>query len=698
MLKKLSNLSRVIRNLHNTVEYNNEPYRKVLDEINNIKLDCLEDYRLKQMSAELKDQACQGVSKDELLVEALALVREISRRVLGMKPFDVQMMAAIALHQGKMVEMQTGEGKTLAAVMPAYLNALTGQGVHVLTFNDYLASRDAEWMRPIYEFLGLTIGYVKEGMSIAERQQAYLSDITYVTAKESGFDYLRDFLCNEKEKLVHRPFHYAIVDEADSILIDEARIPLVIAGDLPCDVENNVHLATLVRQLKPGVDYEMDQYGKDFYLTDTGLYKAEEMLELDNLYDPKNLQLFTRLNCALHAELLLERDKDYVVRNGKIEIVDEFTGRIADQRHWPDNLQLAVETKEGLISESKGVIMGSIALQHFLTLYPKICGMTGTARTAAAEFKEFYGLDVVVIPTNKPCIRKDYPDMIFSHQEAKQKALVAEIKRVHETGQPILIGTGSVQESERLATDLWESGVSCRVLNAKNDEMEAKIISRAGEPGAVMVSTNMAGRGVDIKLGGQMEQYRDRVVALGGLYVIGTNRYESRRIDNQLRGRAGRQGDPGVSRFFISLEDDLIQRYDIAKLIPARNYPERQEMPVDDSIVQRELQRGQRIVEGYNSDIRRQLSRYAFMLEQQRRIINNKRQDILMDRAPLQLLSAKVPKRYNALCHTLGEKALKITEKQLSKSLVLLTLLKSVKMALIWTKKGSKGLRQPGLI
>lgn len=670
MLKRLFKLKFAIRNLVSPVEYNLEPYRKVLGEINRIQLDTLSDRRLKEISAELKNRARNGVSPDKLLVESFALVREASRRVLGMCPFDVQVMAGIALHRGKMVEMQTGEGKTLAAVMPAYLNGLTGRGVHVLTFNDYLARRDAEWMGPIYEFLGLRTGHVKEGMSITERQNAYAADVTYVTARESGFDYLRDFLCTEKEKLVHRPFHYAIVDEADSILIDEARIPLVIAGDVPEAEENPFHFARIVRGLKPGQDYELDRYGSNIYLTDLGLLHVEEILGCGNLYDPENLELLAGLNCALYAGMLLERDKDYIVRNGKVELIDEFTGRIADKRHWPDNLQAAVEAKEGLRSQSRGVIMGSIALQHFLSLYPRICGMTGTARTAAAEFNESYGMDVVVIPTNKPCIRKDHPDMIFTHREAKEKALVAEIKRVAATGQPILIGTGSVEESEQLTAELRKAGVQCQMLNAKNDEMEAKIIARAGEPGAVTVSTNMAGRGVDIKLGGEKEQERGRVVALGGLYVIGTNRHESRRIDNQLRGRAGRQGDPGESRFFISLEDDLVKRYELAKLIPSRNFPQRQEGPLDDHVngpvVRRAVTRGQRIVEGYNSDLRRQLGKYSFIIEQQRRIMHKKRQDILMDKVPLELLAVKAAKRYFAFRSQVGEEVLRKVEKQIT--------------------------------
>lgn len=666
MLGKLSKLVRSIRNIHNPVEYNLESYRKVLQEINAVKLDSLQDNRLQEISAQLKSRACKGDSLDSLLVDSFALVREVSRRVLGMYPFDTQVIASIALHKGKIVEMQTGEGKTLAAVMSAYLNALEGKGVHVLTFNDYLARRDAQWMGPIYEFLGLTIGYLNEGMSVSERQKAYSSDITYVTAKEAGFDYLRDFLCMEEEKLVHRPFHYAIVDEADSILIDEARVPLVIAGDVQEDEENPLHLSSIVRGLKQAIDYETDKYGSNVYFTDSGLLHVEKILGCGNLYHSKNLELLARLNCALYAEVLIERDKDYIVRNGKVELVDEFTGRIAAKSRWPENLQAAVEAKEDLISESRGTIMGSIALQYFLRLYPKISGMTGTASTAAVELREFYGMDVVVLPTNKLCIRKDHPDIIFTHKEAKQKYVVSEVERVHAIGQPILIGTGNVEESELLATELRKIGMECRVLNAKNDEMEAKIIARAGELGGVTVSTNMAGRGTDIKLGGEREQERDKVVVAGGLYVLGTNRHESRRIDNQLRGRAGRQGDPGESRFFISMEDDFIKQYDIAQLISNKELLQKQDRPVNDPAVLRAVMRGQRIVEGYNSDIRRQLWKYSFIIEQQRRIIHNKRQEIVLDTLPLDLLSSKVPDRYCALRALVGEDVLRKAEKQMT--------------------------------
>ena len=665
MFNKWSPLKPMIQNIYKPVEYHLESYQRLLVDIDKIKLSALSDDRLKAMSEMLRKRAQEGVSLDQLLVEAFALVREAAHRVTGMRPFNIQMIAGIAMHQGKIVEMRTGEGKTLAAVMPAYLNALTGKGVHVLTFNDYLAKRDAEWMGSVYSFLGITTGYIQEGMCTDKRRSAYSSHITYGTAKEFGFDYLRDFLCTEKERLLHRSFQYAIVDEADSILIDEARVPLVIAGNIDRNIGAFEALSDTIKKLSPYEDYEIDQYGRNVYLTERGLARVEDILECGNLYDPENLERLTEFNCALHAELLLKRDKDYIVRQGKIEIIDEFTGRIAEKCHWPDKLQGAVEAKEGLDTDSKGVIMGSIALQHFLDLYPKLSGMTGTAQTVADELREFYGMDVVVIPTNKPCVRKDHPDLIFTHREAKEKALLFEIKRVHEKGQPILIGTTSIEESEELADKLKTVGISCQILNAKNDEMEAKIIAKAGKTGAVTVSTNMAGRGIDIKLGGEKEQY-DRVIALGGLYVIGTSRQESRRIDNQLRGRAGRQGDPGESRFYISLEDEWMKKYEIKRLIPEKFNSLRQEDPIMDDRVHIRVAKGQRVVEGYYSDMRRHLWRYSFIMEQQRQIIHERRQDILMDGCPLVLISSKIPQYFSSQRSKVGEAVLAQIEKRIT--------------------------------
>ncbi len=646
--------------------YNVEPYKIIIEKINAISYESKTLDELRGISEELKLRLKSGVPLEELIYEAYALVREAARRAVGMYPYEVQVMAALALHQGRIVEMQTGEGKTLSAVMPAYLNALSGKGVHILTFNDYLAERDAKWMGPIYELLGVSCGYVKEGMVHAVRKEAYLMDITYVTAKEAGFDYLRDSLATDVGELVHRPFNFAIVDEADSILIDEARIPLVIAGNVIAEQHEYQHIIELVRGLRGNIDYELDQYGNNISLTEEGLVHIEKAIGCGNLYEPENLQLLTRLNCVLQAELLIKKDKDYIVSEGKIEIIDEFTGRIADKRHWPDSLQEAVEAKEGVVSESKGMILGSIALQFFIKLYPKVSGMTGTAMVAYSELEEIYGLKVTVIPTNKPCIRRDHPDLIFTHKAAKEKALLKEIKRIHGKGQPLLIGTSSVEESDKLAALLWASDIPNTVLNAKNDYEEAKVIADAGGYGAVTVSTNMAGRGVDIKLGGANELDKAKVIEAGGLYVIGTSRHESIRIDKQLRGRAGRQGDPGESRFFVSLEDELIKKYEIDRLIPKEHIPEKQWTPLENTMIAKKLEGGQRIIEGYNSDIRRQLWQYSNILEQQRQMLNQKRLAVLLDKTPLTLLANHEPERYQDYLKNVGYDVINNVEKQIT--------------------------------
>lgn len=667
MLKRIMGIKKNFDRLRkSSVEYSVEAYRPLLEEINKLKFESLDNQRLKSMSHELIIRARNGEEPDGLLVEAYGLVREAAKRVLGMRPFDVQVIAAIAMHQGKLAEMQTGEGKTLAAVLPAYLNALAGKGVHVLTFNDYLAKRDAEWMGPVFNFLGLSVGFIQEGMSTEERKKAYAADITYLTAKEAGFDYLREFLCIDKEELVQRPYNYAIVDEADSILIDEARIPLVIAGK---DGDNKVspeRIAGVAKSLKEGEHYDRDEYGRNVYLTNEGVDRVEEILKCGNLYDEKNVSLLSDISNVLHAEALLNRDVDYVVRNGRIELVDEFTGRIADKRHWPDGLQAAIEAKEGIRAETKGRIMGSITLQNFIKLYPKICGMTGTALSSADEFEEFYGLKVVIIPTNRACVRVDHPDVVFTHKEAKFKALVSEIIEVHKSGRPILIGTCSVEESERLAKALMDAGISCQVLNAKNDRQEAEIIARAGELGAVTVSTNMAGRGTDIKLGGENGHDSEKVRELGGLYVIGTNRHESLRIDNQLKGRAGRQGDPGSTRFFISLEDDLMVKYRVNELIPKPLYPEKSELPVENKFIRNKIAGAQRIIEGQNFEVRRNLSRYSYIVEQQRLIIHKRRRDVLLDVQEKSIFMEKVSEKYSRLLPVVGESVLEEAEKRVT--------------------------------
>ncbi len=522
---------------------------------------------------------------------------------------------------GRIAELPTGEGKTLSAVFAAACHALSGRPVHVLTFNDYLARRDAAWMGPAYRRLGLSVGVVQEGQDRAAKRAAYAADVVYATAKEAGFDYLRDRLAYEPAELVHRPFGVALVDEADSILVDEARVPLVISGEWSAGETDAPRLAALVGALEPGRDFEVDVDRANVYPTDAGIRRLEAALGRGGLFDAGNGTLLAGVHCALHARALLERDVDYIVRDGRVAIVDEFTGRVMDKRHWPDGLQAAVEAKEGVRRGSEGRVLGQITLQHFFRLYPALCGMTATAAPSARELREFYGLGVVVVPPHRPCVRTDLADAVFTHKAAKLEALAGEVARLHAAGRPVLVGTASVRESEELAAALGPAGVPCEVLNAKNDELEAAVIARAGAPGAVTISTNMAGRGTDIKLGGPGEEERARVAALGGLFVIGTNRHESRRVDDQLRGRAGRQGDPGASRFFISLEDDVFERYGLGPRLFARHRLERRAGEVDDALLRREILHGQRVIEGRNLDLRRALWNYTTLVDTQRRIV-----------------------------------------------------------------------------
>ena len=632
-------------------EYNLKPYLKNLTEIKSLwsELELKRDSQLKDCSRRLIKDAQKSKTPDDLLVKAFALVSETVRRVLKIRPFDVQIIGGIVMNQGKLAEMETGEGKTLVAVFPAYLNALSGEGVHVITFNDYLARRDAQWMAPIYEFLGLSVGFVQGAMDLEDRQKAYRADITYLTAKEAGFDFLRDSLCYRPADIVQRSFHFAIVDEADSILIDEARVPLVIASvdeDLGDDA---LGLASVARGLEKKVDFEFDEYARNFYLTETGLEKVENLLGCDNLYAEENFGLLTRLNCAIHAETLLHRDVDYILKNGKVELVDEFTGRVADKRRWPEGLQAAIEAKENIDILSKGTILNSITLQHFLRFYQKLSGMTATARTAEEEFERFYGLPIVVIPPNRPRIRVDHEDRIFRDCETKTKALIKEIVDVHKTGQPVLVGTRSVKESILLARSLEKQGIGCEVLNAKQDACEAGIVADAGKLGAVTISTNMAGRGTDIQLGGPDENEKQRVTMVGGLYVIGTNKHESQRIDNQLRGRSGRQGDPGSSRFFISMEDDLFVRYRFDELVPQSFLKSEVSDEFDNPVVKREMLRVQRIVEGQNLEIKKTLTEYAHLVEKQRQIIFEMRRCILLNEDTINLFKSHSPDHFARL-------------------------------------------------
>ncbi len=615
------------------IEIDLTPYLRTVARIHAFRddngLEGLPDSELKRRFLTLAERLKTGTPPQEVTVKAFALVDEAARRALGLIPHDVQLIAGLAMCGPRIAELPTGEGKTLAAVFPACLAAVSGRGVHILTFNDYLARRDAAWMDPVYRLLGLSVGAVQESMAPRLKRDAYACDVTYATAKEAGFDFLRDQLVHEGGERVHRPFHQALVDEADSILIDEARIPLVISGVAGAPGRDAARLAGLVRRLAPGRDYETDEARTSVSLTDPGLEKLERRLGCGNLYAPENEALLTAVYCALHAEVLLRRDVDYIVRNDRIEIVDEFTGRVMDKRHWPDGLQAAVEAKEDLLRKSGGRVLGSITLQHFLGLYPRLCGMTATASPSAAEFREFYGLSVTVVPSHRPCVRIDHPDAVYTHREAKTRALVREIASAHAAGRPVLVGTLTVKESEELGAALKTAGVACAILNAKNDELEARIIATAGSPGAVTISTNMAGRGTDIKLGGPNEEERERVVALGGLYVIGTNRHESLRIDRQLRGRAGRQGDPGSSRFFVSLEDDIFERYGLRRAFVVRHRLRNQDAALENQAIRREIIHAQKIIEGRNFDIRRSLRKFSFILETQRRIVAGWREALL---------------------------------------------------------------------
>lgn len=606
-------------------------YQDKTELIRKRKLDAWADEQLQAESLRLQNNAKSGTPLDELLVDAYALVCEAAKRTLGLQPYDVQIMAAIALHETFLIEQHTGEGKTLSAVMPAYLNALTGKGVHVLTFNDYLAKRDAEWMGPIYRFLGLKVGSVQAGMSLSEKREAYAADITYVTAKEAGFDYLRDTIALDEADTVHRPFHYVIVDEADSLLLDEARVPLVISGESGSSSSEGIRFAEVARQLDRAEHFDFDEFQRNVYLNEEGAAKAEALLGCGNLYESQNSHLLTSLNCALHVESLFNKDVDYIVRDGKIELIEEYTGRVAENRYLPDGLQAALAAKEGLQWTAGGNILGTITLQHFISLYPRICGMTATALASAMDFEEIYRLQVVQIPPNRPNIRIDHPHRIYTHKEAKFKALIQEIISVHRTGRPILIGTSSVEESDKLAEALAVAGVPCHVLNAKNDTEEAEIVAKAGEIGAVTVSTNMAGRGVDIRLGGGNPTQAEVVAKLGGLYVIGTHVNESVRIDDQLRGRSGRQGDPGASVFFVSLEDELLLRFGMQKAVRVP----RQDEALEEPGIRGKIISIQRIVMGQNFDIHQELNSYSDMVEDQRRILYEERLEILKGEKPM---------------------------------------------------------------
>jgi preprotein translocase subunit SecA len=600
--------------------------------------------REKALSSLSDEELTELAGQAEDLVEICAVGREAAKRALDERPYDVQLLGSMALLAGTVAEMATGEGKTLAAAIAAYGHVRRGNGpVHVLTVNDYLARRDAEWMEPVYRLLGLTVGWVSEARTPEERREAYAMDVTYVSVSEAGFDYLRDQLVLDIEDRVQRELATAIVDEADSILIDEARLPMVLAGMLASE-QDPVHAAAgIVASLTPEAHFEVAADGRSVALTAEGSATVEHALDGINLYDDSNLEQLSAINVALHARVLLQRDVDYIVRGGAVELVDEFRGRVAQRRRWPDGLQAAVEAKEGLDATAEGEVLDTITVQAFVALYQTLCGMTATAVLVGDQLREFFKLEVAVIPPNTPCIRVDEPDRIYASQEEKEEALVTEIAAQHEKGRPVLVGTLDVKESEALAAGLKEAGVPCVVLNAKNDAEEAAIIAEAGAHGAVTVSTQMAGRGVDIRLGGSDSSDRRRVVEVGGLYVIGSSRNDSRRVDDQLRGRAGRQGDPGGSAFFVSLEDDLITRH-APEAIPA-SPKMRADGRVTDETVDFAIEHAQRIAEGVNFEIHRNTWRYSVVVEQQRVALAERRERLLTTDIAGDLLRERFPEK-----------------------------------------------------
>ena len=597
----------------------------LVDEINEFEpaIRKLSDDGLRAKTAEFRQRLENGEPLDDLLPEAFAVAREASVRTLGMRPFDVQMIGGIVLHQGRISEMKTGEGKTLVATMPVYLNALTGKGVHLVTVNDYLARRDSEWMGKIYKFLGLTVGCIVHGLDDRQRQEQYRSDVTYGTNNEFGFDYLRDNMKFRIEEMVQRELNYAIVDEVDSILIDEARTPLIISGPAEKSTELYYRVNRIVPQLSETDHYTKEEKSRTVALTEDGVARAEKVLGVENLYDPRNMTILHHVQQALKAHVLFKRDVDYIVKDGQVIIVDEFTGRLMPGRRYSEGLHQALEAKEGVKIENESQTLASITFQNYFRMYSKLAGMTGTADTEAAEFAKIYKLEVVVIPPHRKMIRTDYPDCIYRTEREKFRAVAAEIKELHAKGQPVLVGTVSVEKSERLADMLKRTGVPHQVLNAKYHEKEAEIVSQAGRHSAVTISTNMAGRGTDIVLG-------EGVAALGGLHIIGTERHEARRIDNQLRGRSGRQGDPGSSRFYLSLEDDLMRIFAADRLsgLMQRIGMEEDE-PIEHRLITRAIENAQSRVEAQNFSARKQILEYDDVMNQQRLVIYQQRREAL---------------------------------------------------------------------
>lgn len=649
-----------------------ERYSKLVNRVNDLegKFESMNDQYLSSVTADFRQRMERGESQDEILPEAFAAVREAAKRTLGQRHFDVQIMGGAVLHEGKISEMKTGEGKTLVSTLPAYLNALAGKGVHLITVNDYLAKRDSEWMGTIHRFLGLEVGLIQHDSTNSERQEAYLADITYGTNNEFGFDYLRDNLKTAIEDMAQRGHNYAIVDEVDSVLIDEARTPLIISGPVTESVKLYGKFARLAPQMKRDMDYTVEEKTRTVSVTEDGVKKIERLIGVDNLYDEVNTSLVHQMQNAIKARELFKRDIDYVVKDGEIIIVDEFTGRLMPGRRWSDGLHQAVEAKEGVRIRQENQTVATITLQNYFRMYDKLAGMTGTALTEANEFNHTYGLEVVAIPTNKTMIRADNPDVIYKTEDSKFGSIVEDIEDCQLRGQPVLVGTISIEKSERISKMLTRKGIKHNVLNAKYHDREAEIIAQAGRKGAVTISTNMAGRGTDIMLGGNpdllalkaiegqaiedeeeadrlIREMRDRcdrekeeVIEAGGLHVIGTERHEARRIDNQLRGRSGRQGDPGSSRFFLSLEDDLMRIFAadrIKRIMERFNVPE--EVPIENKMVTKAIESAQKNVETNNFEARKNLLKYDDVMNMQREAVYGDRKNILKGED----LSDKVP-------------------------------------------------------
>ncbi len=677
VLKMLSNL--LVGNYNEKVMRRIQPLVVATNEFEP-KLQKLSNDELRAKTAEFRQRVENGQKLEELIPEAFAVVREASVRTLGLRHFDVQLIGGVVLHEGNVAEMKTGEGKTLVATLPLYLNSLSGKGAHLVTVNDYLAKRDSEWMGRIYKFLGLSVGLVVHGVETLDRRQAYRNDITYGTNNEFGFDYLRDNMVLSAGEMVQRELNYAIVDEVDSILIDEARTPLIISGDAGKSTDLYYQFAKVVPRLVAGEDYTVDEKARTVAIAESGVAKMEKALNVKNLYEDKNMDLSHYLDAALKAQSLFHRDRDYVVKDGKVIIVDEFTGRLMFGRRCSDGLHQAVEAKEGVRIEQETQTLATITIQNYFRMYKKLAGMTGTAATEEEEFRKIYGMDVIVIPTHRPMVREDLPDVVFRTEKGKFEAVVNEIEELYDKGQPVLVGTISIEKSERLAKMLDKKGIPHQVLNAKHHEREAEIIAQAGRAGQVTIATNMAGRGTDILLGGNpeylarqkmrqknhkddviyavseklppadpalkeaREEYLDylkestrlaedehrRVVETGGLHIIGTERHEARRIDNQLRGRSGRQGDPGSSRFYLSLEDDLMRLFgsdNIAGFLDRLGMDD--SMPIEHSLVTRSIETAQKRVEARNFDIRKHVLEYDDVMNKQREVIYEQRRRVL---------------------------------------------------------------------